>query len=171
MSKGNLFDFFVRVAGSTTTEDERQHSLSAAAMEPLTLTSPPLHPTTSSYERTEMGALSMEPGLMRGKYWSWRSHGINCTPICCSKSMLGFHPKICSTSNKCRYLTQVFSERGFSAMGAAHSKLRSELSHAQVFAHLMIGFNGPSVHDFTAQLDIESRQPNWPLYIHPNNFN
>ena len=63
------------------------------------------------------------------------------------------------------------SERGFSAMGAAHSKLRSELSHAQVFAHLMIGFNGPSVHDFTAQLDIESRQPNWPLYIHPNNFN
>jgi hypothetical protein len=37
------------------------------------------------------------------------------------------------------------SERGFSAMGAAHSKLRSELSHAQVFAHLMIGFNGPSV--------------------------
>ncbi len=44
-------------------------------------------------------------------------------------------------------------------MGAAHShsKLRSELSHAQVFAHLMIGFNGPSVPDFRAQLD------NWTL--------
>jgi hypothetical protein len=64
------------------------------------------------------------------------------------------------------------SERGFSAMGApAHSKLRSELSHAQVFAHLMIGFNEPSVPDFRAQLDIESRQLNWPLYVHPNNFN
>ncbi len=48
------------------------------------------------------------------------------------------------------------SERGFSAMGAAHSKLRSELSHAQVFAHLMlmIGFNGPSVPDFRFQSTI-----------------
>jgi hypothetical protein len=36
------------------------------------------------------------------------------------------------------------SERGFSAMGAAHSKQRSELGYAQVFAHLMIGFNGPN---------------------------
>ncbi len=36
------------------------------------------------------------------------------------------------------------SERGFSAMSAAHSKQRSELGYAQVFAHLMIGFNGPN---------------------------
>jgi hypothetical protein len=56
MSKGNLFDFFVRVAGSTTTEDEREHSSSAAAMEPLTLTSPPLRPTTSA-------GLAPSPGL------------------------------------------------------------------------------------------------------------
>jgi hypothetical protein len=36
------------------------------------------------------------------------------------------------------------SERGFSAMDAAHSKQRSELGHAQVFAHLMISLNGPA---------------------------
>jgi hypothetical protein len=63
------------------------------------------------------------------------------------------------------------SERGFSAMGAVHSKQRSEMRHAQVFAHLMIGFNGPTVPEFMELIDIESRQPNWPLYIHPNNFN
>jgi hypothetical protein len=62
------------------------------------------------------------------------------------------------------------SERGFSAMGAAHSKQRSELGHAQVFAHLMIGFNGPSVTEFAELLDFESRQPHWPLYIPPTNF-
>ena len=63
------------------------------------------------------------------------------------------------------------SERGFSAMGSAHCKQRSELSHDQVFAHLIIGFNGPTVAEFAAQLDIESRQPNWPLYIPPCNLN
>lgn len=62
------------------------------------------------------------------------------------------------------------SERGFSAMGATHSKQRSELGHNQVFAHLMIGFNGPSVIEFAQQLDIESRQPNWSLFIPPTNF-
>jgi hypothetical protein len=39
------------------------------------------------------------------------------------------------------------SERGFSAMVSTHTKQRSELSHAQVFAHLMIGFNGLPVAD------------------------
>ena len=63
------------------------------------------------------------------------------------------------------------SERGFSAMGASHTKQRSELAHAQVFAHLIIGFNGPPINEFTKLIDIESRQPNWPLYIHPCNFN
>jgi hypothetical protein len=55
-------------------------------------------------------------------------------------------------------------------MGAAHSKQRSEMGPNQVFAHLMIGFNGPSVTEFAQVLDIESRQPNWPLYIPPTNF-
>jgi hypothetical protein len=63
------------------------------------------------------------------------------------------------------------SERGFSAIGAVHTKQRSELGHAQVIAHLMIGFNGPAVDEFTELIDVESRQPNWALYIHPNNFN
>jgi hypothetical protein len=63
------------------------------------------------------------------------------------------------------------SERGFSAMGRAKSKQRSELGNDQVFAHLIIGFNGPSVIDFSTQINTESRQPNWPLYIHPNNYN
>ena len=63
------------------------------------------------------------------------------------------------------------AERGFSAMGAAHSKQRSEMGHAQVFAHMIIGFNGPPVKEFERLIEIESRQPNWPLFIHPNNFN
>jgi hypothetical protein len=63
------------------------------------------------------------------------------------------------------------SERGFSAMGATHSKQRHEMGHEQVFANLIIGFNGPSVPEFATQLDIESRQPNWPLYIQPTNLN
>jgi hypothetical protein len=29
-------------------------------------------------------------------------------------------------------------------MGASNSKQRSEMSHEQVFAHMIIGFNGPS---------------------------
>ncbi len=58
-------------------------------------------------------------------------------------------------------------ERGFSAMGSTHTKQRSELSHAQVFAHLMIGFNGLPVPEFAAQLNVDSRLPHWPLYIRP----
>ena len=42
------------------------------------------------------------------------------------------------------------SERGFSAMGATHTKQRSELSRDQVFANLIIGINGTSVTDFSA---------------------
>ena len=61
------------------------------------------------------------------------------------------------------------AERGFSAMGmgATHTKQRSELGRDQVFANLIIGFNGPSVTEFTAQLDNESRQRHWPLYLCP----
>ncbi len=41
------------------------------------------------------------------------------------------------------------SERGFSAMGAIHSKQRSEMSDVQVFAHMIIGFNGPRFNYFS----------------------
>ena len=56
-------------------------------------------------------------------------------------------------------------------MAGTHTKQRSEMRREQVFAHLMIGFNGPPVPEFAAQQDVESRQPNWPLHIRPNNYN
>ena len=63
------------------------------------------------------------------------------------------------------------SERGFSAMGAAHTKERSELSHKQVMAHVVIGFNGPSVREFAESIDRESKEkvgPEWWGFVHPN---
>ncbi len=64
------------------------------------------------------------------------------------------------------------SERGFSAMGAAHAKERSELSHKQVMAHVVIGFNGPSVREFAELIDRESKEkvgPEWWGFVHPSN--
>jgi hypothetical protein len=49
-------------------------------------------------------------------------------------------------------------------MGSTHTKQRSELSHVQVFARLM---NGPPVQEYAAQLDVDSRLPQWLLYIRP----
>jgi hypothetical protein len=63
------------------------------------------------------------------------------------------------------------SERGFSAMGATHSKQRSELSHEKVLASMVIGFNGPPVFDFSSSIDRESREkfgPEWWGYVHPS---
>jgi hypothetical protein len=59
------------------------------------------------------------------------------------------------------------SERGFSAMGAthSHSKQRSEMSHEQAVAHMIMGFNGPNVTEFAANVRTASKLPNWPLYI------
>ena len=48
------------------------------------------------------------------------------------------------------------SERGFSAMGAAHSKERSELSSSQTLAHMVMNFNGPTVAKFAAEIDRDS---------------
>ena len=65
------------------------------------------------------------------------------------------------------------SERGFSAMGAAKTKGRSELSVKQMLAYMMIGFNGPSAAAFADMIDIESKalQNVWWGYIAPNNLN
>jgi hypothetical protein len=49
------------------------------------------------------------------------------------------------------------SERGFSAEGATHTQARSELSHEQVFARMMIGFNGPGTEIFGAALERDSK--------------
>jgi hypothetical protein len=52
-------------------------------------------------------------------------------------------------------------------MGAVHTKerSRSELSHQQVvMAHVVIGFNGPSVREFAESIDRESKEkvgPEW----------
>jgi len=64
------------------------------------------------------------------------------------------------------------SERGFSAMGAAKSKGRSELSVKQVMAYMVIGFNGPSLKDFADMVDTESKtfQKQWWGYQSPTNF-
>ncbi len=65
------------------------------------------------------------------------------------------------------------SERGFSAMASTHGKARSEMSHKQVFAHMMIAFNGPTVPNFAANAHLESQElgHRWWGYINPNSFN
>jgi hypothetical protein len=65
------------------------------------------------------------------------------------------------------------AERGFSAMGAAHSKNRSELSHEQVLAHMLIGFNGPSLTEFKSSINLDSKAhgTNWWGYVAPCNYN
>lgn len=65
------------------------------------------------------------------------------------------------------------SERGFSAMGSTHGKGRSEMGNQQVFANMMIAFNGPTVTDFAANAQRESDElgDRWWGYVHPNNFN
>ena len=73
-------------------------------------------------------------------------------------------------ASTCMTNNPLYANIDFSAMALAHSKQRSELGHAQLFAHLMIGFNGPTVTEFAEELNFESRQPHWPLYIPPTNF-
>ena len=56
-------------------------------------------------------------------------------------------------------------------MGAVHTKERSELSHQQVMAHVVIGFNGPSVREFAESIDRESKEkvgPEWWGFVHPS---
>jgi hypothetical protein len=61
------------------------------------------------------------------------------------------------------------SERGFSAMAGIHTKQRSEMRREQVFAHLMIGFNGLNL-----QRDWMLRAGNLIrlfIFARPNNYN
>ena len=57
-------------------------------------------------------------------------------------------------------------------MGAAKTKGRSELSVKQVMAYMVIGFNGPSLKDFSDMVDIESKtfQKQWWGYRSSTNF-
>jgi hypothetical protein len=63
------------------------------------------------------------------------------------------------------------AERGFSAMGAVHSKQRPEMSHEQVWAHMMIQFNGPQLSEYAKKIDMESRVPNWWSHLGTSNYN
>jgi hypothetical protein len=63
------------------------------------------------------------------------------------------------------------AERGFSAMGAVHTKQRSEMSHEQVWAHMVIQYNGPTLAAYAEQLDVESRMPNWWGHVNQSNYN
>ena len=80
----------------------------------------------------------------------------------------------CQSGKMLLHLTcNALAERGFSAMGAAHSKNRSELSHEQVLAHILIGFNGPSLTEFKLSLNLDSKAhgTNWWGYVAPCNYN
>ena len=61
------------------------------------------------------------------------------------------------------------SERGFSHMGMAHSKQRSELSVEQCLAYMIIEFNGPSLEAFKNMIDVESKafKKKWWGYVNP----
>jgi hypothetical protein len=48
-------------------------------------------------------------------------------------------------------------------MGASNSKQHSEMSHAQVFAHMIIGLNGPSTTEFATKIRAASKLPNSKL--------
>ena len=50
------------------------------------------------------------------------------------------------------------SERGFSAMSAVHSKNRSELGLDQVFASMLVAFNGKSYKNFYEEMNRDSTE-------------
>ena len=63
------------------------------------------------------------------------------------------------------------AERGFSAMGATHTKERQEMTNEQVWAHMVIQYNGPELDEYTKILDVESRVPNWWGHVSHSNYN
>jgi hypothetical protein len=62
------------------------------------------------------------------------------------------------------------AERGFSAMSATHTKERQEMTNEQVWAHMVIQYNGPELDEYTQTLDAESRVPNWWGHVSQNNY-
>ena len=85
-------------------------------------------------------------------------------------------PEVAAWAFACLFLLifptgNAVAERGFSAMGAVHSKQRSEMSHEQVWAHMMIQFNGPQLSEYAKKIDMESRVPNWWGHVGTSNYN
>ncbi len=73
---------------------------------------------------------------------------------------------------------KAIAERGFSAMGAVapHSTPtrncdQPEMSHEQVWAHMVIQYNGSKLAAYADQLDVESRINNWWGHVNQSNYN
>jgi hypothetical protein len=56
-------------------------------------------------------------------------------------------------------------------MGAVHCMRHSEMSHEQVWAHMMVQFNGPPLGTYAQMLDAESRMLNWWGHVNHTNYN
>ena len=56
-------------------------------------------------------------------------------------------------------------------MSATHTKERQEMTNEQVWAHMVIQYNGPELNEYTQTLDAESRVPNWWGHVSQNNYN
>jgi hypothetical protein len=57
------------------------------------------------------------------------------------------------------------------AMGAVHSKCHTKTSRGeQVWAHMMVQFNGPPLGNYAQTLDAESRMHNWWGHVNHTNL-
>ena len=45
------------------------------------------------------------------------------------------------------------------------------MTNEQVWAHMVIQYNGPELDEYTQTLDAESRVPNWWGHVSHNNYN
>ena len=45
------------------------------------------------------------------------------------------------------------------------------MTHEQVWAHMVIRYNGPELDEYTKILDVESRVPNWWGHVSHSNYN
>jgi len=85
-------------------------------------------------------------------------------------------PEVAAWAFACLFLLifptgNAIAERGFSAMGAVHSTLRSEMGHEQVWAHMIVHFNGPKLLEYANKINVESKVPNWWGHIGTSNYN
>ncbi len=99
----------------------------------------------------------------------WPAHGTRSLPFV-NKVVYDYYrallqlPEVTAWAFACLFLLifptgTAIAERGFSAMGAVHSKQRSEMGHEQVWAHMMVNFNGPKLSEYANIfiIDVESK--------------
>ena len=57
-------------------------------------------------------------------------------------------------------------------MGGVHNKQRSEMTAAQVWAHMLVLYNGPTtVAAYADKLNVDSRVPGWWGHVNQSNYN